>query len=151
MTTCRVFALLTMTLVGCTAINAAHTGRRSLVGTHVVDLESCAGLPDRSVLYDRRNAIVEYDVIDTPAGLNVTVAQNLKVGFQPSGEGCHATFRVVDGVVATVHYTGKTTGWGGPDSMCNQLVAECVKRSTRTEMPPGWDWTHAIVSAPARP
>jgi hypothetical protein len=95
--------ILTCVLSGCALEDArtARTAQQSLILTYVGNSTSNKGI-------------------------------NLAGVVTLSGGGyCHATFKVKDGRVAEVHYSGETNATLAPDAYCAPIARGCVHQSER--------------------
>jgi hypothetical protein len=115
-------------LYGCAFEDArtARTAQRSLIGWSEVDLETCLGAPDQHSTFG------DTDIL-TYIG-NSTGNKGVNLGLPPlggvtlgGGGYCHAIFRVKDGRVAEVRYSGETNASLAPDAYCAPIVRGCVR------------------------
>lgn len=108
----------------------AADARQRLVGMDADDLRSCAGVPTRTLRlndgaelfsYEQRNANV--------GGLNVSFPL-IGGGFHLAGSGsyCHALFRMEQGRVAGLVYTGDSDDVAGRDGVCAPIVRGCLRQ-----------------------
>jgi len=111
-------------LAGCGSITA-HKARTALVGLPVADLTACAGIPDRTadIGPDERVLDLTYQNDKPLLAMKVLTAFDVSLG----GVGaCHALFRVRDGKVVAVHYSGTETGLEGANAACGPIVRDCL-------------------------
>ena len=122
--------ILTCVLSGCALEDArtARTAQQSLIGWSEVDLETCLGAPDQHSTFNDTD-ILTYIVNSTSnKGINLIGVVTLSGGGY-----CHATFKVKDGRVVEVHYTGETDATLAPDAYCAPIVRGCVHQSERED------------------
>jgi hypothetical protein len=122
-------AVLSCLLSGCALKDArtAKSAERTLIGWSELDLEACLGAPDQ------RSTLGDTDIL-TYYG-NSTSSRSFSLGlpgaFNLAGGGggyCHAIFRVKNGLVAEVRYSGETNAPLAPDAYCAPIVRGCVQR-----------------------
>ncbi len=101
--------------------------QQSLIGTSVADLDMCAGLPTKTERINPATELRSYERAEsTNAGLNITfpvIGGGMNIG---NGGYCHATFKLVNGTVAALDYSGDTTVAGATDAICAPIVKTCV-------------------------
>jgi hypothetical protein len=121
--------VLALPLAACAVEDAevARVAQSRLVGLSEVDLLSCLGLPAKS----QRLGNVEIKTYErAPAssgGLSLTLPV-IGGGVNVTGGGyCSATFKLVDGAVAAVHYTGDNDVLLGDNAFCAPIVQDCLK------------------------
>ena len=91
-----------------------------------LDLETCLGLPDQK-LTSGKTTLFTYNSSSTRnLSLSVPIVSGIGVSY---GGYCHATFRLDNGHVAQVHYSGDTDGFGVKDSACAPIVRSCLEKS----------------------
>lgn len=146
-------AVLSCLLTACAFKDArtAKTSQRTLIGWSELDLETCLGAPDqRSTLGD--TDILTYYGNSTS---NRSFSLGLPGAFNLAGGGggyCHAIFRVKDGRLAEVRYSGETNATLAPDAYCAPIVRGCVqqpstskaRRSPRQKLHLGMLLTHSV-------
>ena len=93
------------------------------------DLQTCAGIPNRTKRLDDHTELLSYEVKNENVGGMQVSPPLLGGGFKFAGSGsyCHAIFRLVDGRVATVTYTGDDDDFEGKDGVCAPIVRGCVR------------------------
>jgi hypothetical protein len=123
--------LLAAALGGCSVEDAktAASARTELIGVSAADLSFCAGPPGATERLDDHTQLLAYTRKSSDAH---TVSVNIPVigGGVNVGQGgdCEATFKVVDGRVAALRYSGDTdAGPGGTDAACAPIVQHCLQ------------------------
>jgi hypothetical protein len=113
---------------GSSGHEVAEEGRRLLIGIKVDDLQTCAGIPTRSKRLSDHTEILSYEQRnENVGGMEVTLP--VVGGFRMAGSGsyCHAIFRVQDGKVVALHYTGDNDDRFGKEGVCAPIVRGCVR------------------------
>ena len=151
-TFCRVSSLACLLsfipLSGCGyyASRVAHKAQSSMIGVDENDMQACAGIPDKIKKIDDHTTIYEYQRsrnIETSANSTLIPVQSLQniVNTIGGGDGksCVADFRVVDGKVQDVYYSGDNDMLIGTDGVCATVVRGCVRRAVASgRRPKGW-------------
>jgi hypothetical protein len=115
----------------------AHTARQSFLGWSEVDLEACVGAPDQHSTFGDTDILTYYGSSTSNKGLNLSLGLPLIGGLSLSGGGyCHATFRVKNGRVVGLRYTGETDAPLAPDAYCAPIVRACAREPERAEASP---------------
>jgi hypothetical protein len=138
MRTAHLSALLVLALAACgtPGSHVAQEAKHRLVGMNADDLQACAGLPTRTrtlsdgtdlLSYEQRNA-------DT-GGLNITLPTLGGFNLGSSGSYCHALFRVWQGRVIGLNYTGDNDDLGGQEGVCAPIVRGCLRQSVPAHPP----------------
>ncbi|WP_149535898.1 hypothetical protein [Siccirubricoccus phaeus] len=115
----------------------AHEAQLSLVGMSSADLQSCAGVPDKSSRIDDRTEVFTYIYkSDVTGGVQVTLPI-IGGGYQigASGSNCSANMRLVDGRVHSVFYSGNNDRPIGTDGVCAPIIRGCMRRPQATMTP----------------
>jgi hypothetical protein len=122
--------ILMCVLSGCALEDArtALTARRGLIEWSEVDLETCLGAPEQHSTFGDTEILTYIGNSTSNKGINLGGI----VTFSGGGY-CHAIFRVKDGRVVEVHYSGETNATLAPDAYCAPIVRGCVHQSERTE------------------
>ncbi|HEY4252267.1 MAG TPA: hypothetical protein VGM87_13730 [Roseomonas sp.] len=108
----------------------AADAKRRLVGMNADDLRACAGIPNRTLRLGDGSELLSYEQQNgNVGGLNITVPV-VGGGFRLAGSGsyCHALFRVSDGRVASLAYTGDSDDIRGQDGVCAPIVRGCLRQ-----------------------
>ena len=118
---------LAITSSGCGYENTfkAEQARTSLVGMSELELESCVGLPDKEATKGKTTLLVYNAPNATTINLSVPIVNG--VGVSIAGN-CRATFRLENGRVASVSYTGDGDPLEGENSACGSLMRACLSR-----------------------
>jgi hypothetical protein len=96
-----------------------------MVGLSEADLESCVGAPDQRTTVDGSDVLTYYNSSSSSGGVNLTLPIVGGVSFSGGGY-CHTTFKVTDGRVAQVHYTGDNDETLGTHGVCAPIIRGCV-------------------------
>jgi len=144
MTLRRWMPLLLLAAAACTSPGArvAEQGKQRLVGMDVNDLQSCAGIPTRRSTLGDGTELLSYEQKNAnTGGLNIEIP--VLGGFTTgnSGSYCHALFRVAQGRVIGLNYTGDNDDVGGQDGVCAPIVRGCLRQPVPAVVPP----TPAVV------
>jgi hypothetical protein len=108
----------------------AHQAQIDMVGMTATDLQSCAGIPDKTKRLDERTELFSYVLKNESTG---GIQVNLPVvggGYTLGGSGnsCTATFRLTDHRVSGVFYAGNNDRPVGEDGVCSHIVRGCMRR-----------------------
>ncbi|AQS86137.1 hypothetical protein A0U92_16795 [Acetobacter aceti] len=142
---CQLF-LLSLSNCGYYASRVAHKAQASMIGMNENDMQACAGIPDKIKKIDDHMTIYEYQrVRNIGVSANSTLipvqsVQNI-VSAMGGGDGknCIADFRVVDGKVQDIYYSGDNDMLIGTDGVCSTVVRGCVRRNVASgSRPKGW-------------
>jgi hypothetical protein len=143
--------LLFLTLAACSSAGSrvAQEARHRLVGMDVNDLQACAGLPTRTQTLGDGTRLLSYEQANANiGGLNVSLP--VVGGFSLAGSGsyCHALFRIADGRVIGLNYTGDNDDVGGQEGVCAPIVRGCLRQPVpaRLPAPPAPPMPHAGVA-----
>lgn len=99
--------------------------RTKLLGMTEVDLEACLGAPDQHATFGNTDILTYYATSTSNSGFSLGLP--LVGGLNLTGGGyCHATFRLEDGRVAEVRYTGETSATLAPNAYCAPIVRSCI-------------------------
>lgn len=139
----RVGALSTLLgLSGCGyyASRIAHKAQQTMIGMTEEDMQACAGIPTKTQKVNDHVTIAEYQRgrnIETSSGSTlipvepiVNIVKDIGGG---AGNSCVADFRLVDGKVHDVYYSGDNDMLVGTDGVCSTIIRGCVRRSVPTE------------------
>jgi hypothetical protein len=112
---------------GCAYENSlrAERAKTSLVGMSELDLETCLGLPDKEATKDK-TTLLSYNATSART-VNLSIPIVNGVGVSIAGT-CRATFRLENGRVASVSYTGDGDPLEGQNSACGSLMRACLSR-----------------------
>jgi hypothetical protein len=134
-----VWMVLTCVLAGCAIADAriAHTAQQKLIGWSEVDLETCLGAPDQRSTFGDTDILTYYGNSTNSSGLSLGLPFMGGFGITGGGGGyCHATFRVKEGRVAEVRYSGETDATFAPEAYCAPIVNGCVNQPERADTSP---------------
>jgi hypothetical protein len=140
--------LLTLSGCGYSDSRMAHQAQINMVGMTLADLQSCAGVADRSTRIDDRTQILTYAVDnDSAGGIEVTLPV-IGGGYTVGGSGsrCNANFRIEDNKVASLFYSGNNDRPIGEDGVCAPIIRGCMRRPQASMIPLN-DETRALSSA----
>ncbi len=101
---------------------AEHAQKR-LIGLSEVDLESCLGVPDEHASFGSTDVLTYYATSSSSTSYAVPVVGGLAFS---NGGYCHATFRVDDGHVSRLLYSGEKNATLAPSSYCAPIVRTCL-------------------------
>jgi hypothetical protein len=124
--------IMSVAMIGaCTSSGhkVAENGRHALVGLKGDDLQACAGIPNRTKRLDEHTELFSYELKnENVGGMQVSIPL-LGGGFKFAGSGsyCHAVFRVIDGKVAAIAYTGDDDDFAGQNGVCAPIVRGCLR------------------------
>jgi hypothetical protein len=131
--------VVTCMLAGCATGDAriAHTAQEKLIGWSEVDLETCLGAPDQHATFGDVDILTYYGNSTSSTGVTFGVPFLADVGVTGGGGGyCHAIFRLKQGHVAEVRYSGETNATLAPDAYCAPIVSGCVNQPARLDTSP---------------
>lgn len=146
-------ALLTL-LAACGYADSymAHEAQLRMQGMTSQDLQSCAGIPDKTKRLDDRTELLGYTLKnDATGGVEISLPV-FGGGYTVGGSGtsCTATFRLTDGRVSGVFYSGNNDRPVGEDGVCAPLIRGCMRRPMPS-MAPLTDATQSEASAFRQP
>lgn len=121
--------LLLLTACAPRGAEVAAEARQRLIGMDADDLRSCAGIPTRTLRLGDGSELFSYEQQnENVGGLNVSIP--MAGGFRLAGSGsyCHALFRVAQGRVAGLAYTGDSDDVDGRDGVCAPIVRGCLRQ-----------------------
>ncbi len=101
----------------------AGRARKTLIGLSEVDLESCLGVPDQHASFGRTDVLTYYATSSSSTSYALPIIGGL--GFSNGGY-CHATFRVDDGRVSRLLYSGEKNATLAPDAYCAPILRTCL-------------------------
>jgi hypothetical protein len=112
-------------MVGC-ALQDSHIAaqaRSRLLGMSEVDLEACLGAPDQHQSFGTTDVLTYYATSTSSATYGIPLIGG--VSFS-NGAYCHATFRVDNGLVTRVLYSGEKNATLAPDAYCAPIMRTCL-------------------------
>ena len=101
----------------------AHRAADRLVGLSEVDLEACLGVPDQHSSFGATDILTYTATSSSSTSYSIPVVGG--VGLSNGGY-CHATFRVDNGRVSHVLYSGEKNATLAPDAYCAPIVRSCL-------------------------
>jgi hypothetical protein len=125
----QVFLAIALSLAvsssGCAYENTlmAARAKTSLVGRSELELETCLGLPDKEATKGK-TTLLSYNATSART-VNLSIPIVNGVGMSIVGY-CRATFRLENGRVAGVSYTGDGNPFEGRNSACGALMRACL-------------------------
>lgn len=155
--------LLGLSGCGYYASRTAHKAQLTMIGMTEEDIQACAGVPNKTQSIDSHVKIFEYQrgrnigasTSSTliPVQSVVNVVRDIGGG---DGNSCIADFRMVDGKVHDVYYSGDDDMLVGTDGVCSTIVRGCIRRAVPSGSPPRFWKTSAFAQpqpdkAPATP
>lgn len=119
---------IVLILAGCSAVPLA--AKQDLQGLERSALISCAGVPDaREALPD--GEVLEYkqtQQVESPLNIKGPMSLELDLG----GKGlCNAIFRIKNGKVVSLEYTGPSATLFGRWSACEPLIKACEAKERK--------------------
>lgn len=135
-------------LTGC-AIQDSHIAKQAqsqLIGMSEVDLESCLGGPDQHSTFGSTDILTYYATSSSSLSYSIPVVGGLGMS---NGAYCHAIFRLDNGHVTRLLYSGEKNATLAPDAYCAPIMRTCLgylRAHPAAATPPG-----AGNGAPARP
>ncbi len=118
--------LLPVLLLGACAVQDSRLAERAqtrLVGLSEVDLESCLGVPDQHASFGSTDVLTYYATSSSSTSYAVPIVGGLGLS---NGGYCHATFRVDEGRVSRLLYSGEKNATLAPSSYCAPIVRTCL-------------------------
>lgn len=101
----------------------AHNAETRLMGMSEVDLEACIGVPDQHSTFGNTDILTYYATSMSGDSYSIPIVGGLSFS---NGGYCHATFRVSDGHVTQILYSGEKNATGAPDAYCAPIVRTCM-------------------------
>ncbi|WP_338663610.1 hypothetical protein VQH23_00275 [Pararoseomonas sp. SCSIO 73927] len=145
--------LLLLAACGYADSRLAHQAQLDMQGMTATDLQACAGIPDRTKQLDPRTELFSYALKnESTGGVQVTlpvIGGDITLGG--SGNACTATFRLTDGRVSGLFYTGNNDRPVGQDGVCAMIVRGCMRRPMPSMAPVAGDGASAFRQPPAQP
>jgi hypothetical protein len=112
---------------GCAYENTlmAARAKTSLVGLSELELETCLGLPDKEATKGKTTLLSYNATSARTVNLSIPIVNGIGVSIVGY---CRATFRLENGRVAGVTYTGDGDPLEGRNSACGALMRACLSR-----------------------
>ena len=133
-----------LVLAGCGSWDA-HQARTRLIGAAEPDIIACMGAPAERQFISADEHVLQWDYAQT--GTDVDIAFGLYEAKLGRPGICHASIRFVDGRVRTVNYAGTVVTATDPDSVCGNLVHDCLWHRQDNPLPPDFTST-GILAGP---
>lgn len=117
-------------LTGCAVHDSriAHAAQTKLIGMRKVDLEACLGVPDQHASFGMTDILTYYTTSSSGISYGIPLIGGISAS---NGGNCHATFRLENGRVTELRYTGEKNATGGADAYCAPIVRSCVDNPER--------------------
>jgi hypothetical protein len=130
----------------------AHQAQINMVGMTAADLQSCAGVPDKTSKIDDRTEIFTYILKNEAASEAEVTVPIIGGGYKmgTSAPTCSAHIRISDNRVASLFYSGDNDRTIGQDGVCAPIIRGCMRRP-QSSMQPLTDETRAKSSAHRQP
>ena len=124
-TTRRLLPVLPLLLGACAVQDSrlAERAQTRLIGLSEVDLESCLGVPDQHASFGGTDVLTYYATSSSSTSYAVPIVGGLGLS---NGGYCHATFRVDEGRVSRLLYSGEKNATLAPSSYCAPIVRTCL-------------------------
>jgi hypothetical protein len=135
----RPFLLVLTLLAGCAPGGAevSAAARQSLIGMKSDDLQACAGIPTRTKRLEDGSELLSYEQKNTNVGgLDLTLPMVGGFSLAGSGSYCTALFRVAQGRVIGLKYTGDNDDRFGEEGVCAPIVRGCLRHPHPALVPP---------------
>ena len=113
-------------LLGACAVedsHISHTAESRLIGLSEVDLEACLGVPDQHASFGTTDVLTYYATSSSSTSYSVPIVGGLGLS---NGGYCHATFRVDQGRVTQLLYSGEKNATLSPDAYCAPILRTCI-------------------------
>jgi hypothetical protein len=101
----------------------AHEAQTRLLGLTELDLEACLGVPDQKASFASTDVLTYYAASTSSINYSVPIVGG--IGFS-NGAYCHATFRLDNGRVTHVLYSGEKNATLAPDAYCAPISRTCL-------------------------
>lgn len=117
--------LLTSVLGGCAIEDShiSHVAQTRLVGLSEVDLEACLGVPDQHATFGTTDIVTYYATSSSSTSYSLPIVGGIGLS---NGGYCHATFRLDQGRVTQLLYSGEKNATMAPDSYCAPIFRTCM-------------------------
>jgi len=126
-----VLLALPLTLANCGYEDSltAHQAQISLAGMTTTELQSCAGIPDKTNRIDPNTEIFSYVLKNESAGgLDLTLPAIGGLNLGGGSSTCNANIRMVGNRVHSVFYSGNNDRTVGTDGVCAPIFRGCLRR-----------------------
>lgn len=121
----RLAMMLPLLLTACAVADSriVQHARTRLVGLSEVDLESCLGVPDQHASFGATDVLTYYATSSSSTSYSLPIVGGIGLS---NGGYCHATFRLDNGRVTRVLYSGEKNATLAPDSYCAPILRTCM-------------------------
>jgi len=101
----------------------ARRAQSRLLGLREVDLEACLGVPDEHQSFGGTDVLTYYATSTSSISYSLPLVGGIGMS---NGGYCHATFRVDDGKVTHVMYSGEKNSTLAPNAYCAPILRTCL-------------------------
>lgn len=117
--------LLASLLGGCAVEDShiSHVAQTRLLGLSEVDLEACLGVPDQHATFGTTDVLTYYATSSSSTSYSLPIVGGIGLS---NGGYCHATFRLDQGRVMQLLYSGEKNATLAPDSYCAPIFRTCM-------------------------
>ena len=136
--------LAVLLLAGCGSWDA-YRARTRLIDAAEPDIIACMGVPAEKQFITADEHVLQWDYAQT--GTDVDVAFGVYEAKLGRPGICHAAIRFVAGRVRTVNIIGTVITATDPDSVCGNLVHDCLWHRRDNPLPAGFTST-GILTGP---
>lgn len=121
----RLLPVLLPLLGGCAVEDSQLAGhaRSRLLGLSEVDLESCIGVPDQHASFGDTDVLTYYATSSSSTSYSLPFVGGIGLS---NGGYCHATFRLDNGRVTQLLYSGEKNATLAPNSYCAPILRSCI-------------------------
>jgi len=122
----RLAALGLLPLLGACSVHdgyVAHEAQKTLMGMSEPDLEACLGAPDQRGTFGNTDVLTYYATSSSSMSYSIPIVGGIGMS---NGGYCHATFRVDNGRVTRVLYSGEKNTTAAADAYCAPIVRTCM-------------------------
>lgn len=125
MTLPRLIIAMPFLLAACAVkdLHIAASAKISLMNMSEADLESCLGVPDQHATFGNTEVLTYYANSASSTSYSVPVVGGLSFS---NGGYCHATFRLDNGHVTRLLYSGEKNATLAPDAYCAPIMRTCL-------------------------
>ena len=113
-------------LLGACAVEDSRIAGRAqtrLIGLSEVELESCLGAPDQHATFGSTDVLTYYATSSSSTSYALPIVGGLGLS---NGGYCHATFRIDQGRVTRLLYSGEKNATLAPNSYCAPILRTCM-------------------------
>jgi len=124
---------------GCSIPDAkdAAAARQMLVGMKADDLQACAGIPSRTRRLSDGTELLSYEQQNPrSSGLHLQLPTVGDLNIAGGRSYCHALFRIAEGRVIGLNYTGDNDNTFSSEGICAPIVRGCLRNPVPARVPP---------------